>query len=93
MKVRYKEFLRMLRMWRHLRLLKRGGRAHAPTGVDGTSPGELAVMCPACPHPTINLPTNWTSAPKESEYVFAPPLTLRFLMVFPKISLLSGLRN
>ena len=59
----------MLRMWRHLRLLKQGGRAHVLTGVDGTSPGELAVLCPACPYPNINLPTNWTSVTKESEYV------------------------
>lgn len=69
MKNRYREFLRILRMWRHTRLLKRGGRAHAPTGVNGTSPGELAVLCPACPHPNINLPMDWTSVAKESQYV------------------------
>ena len=68
-KTRYVEFLRMIRMWRHLRLLRRGGRAHASTGVNGTSPGELAVVCPACPHPNINLPTNWASIAKESECV------------------------
>ena len=93
-KNRYREFLRMVRMWRHLQLLKRGGRAHAETGVNGTSPGELAILCPACPHPNINLPANWTSAAKGSEYVFRfslfrmpPPLFL----IFPKISLLSVL--
>lgn len=57
----------MLRMWRHIRLMKRGGRGHDPTGVGGTSPGELAVSCPACPHPNINLPKDWASAPKDSE--------------------------
>ena len=60
----------MIREWHHLQLLKQGGRAHAPTGVSGTSPGELAVLCPACPHPNINLPMNWASVDKESEYVF-----------------------
>ena len=65
----------MLREWRHLRLLKRGGRAHAQTGVGGTSPGELAVLCPACPHPNINLPKNWTSVAKEFKYVFRFSLT------------------
>ena len=65
----------MLREWRHLQLLKRGGRAHVQTGVGGTSPGELAVLCPACPHPNINLPKNWTSMAKEFEYVFRFSLT------------------
>lgn len=68
-KDRYQEFLRILRMWRHLRLLKRGGRAHDPTGVQGTGPGELAVLCPACPYPNINLPADWKSVAKDAEYV------------------------
>jgi hypothetical protein len=56
----------MIRMWRHLKLLKRGGRAHSPSGVDGMSPGELALLCPACPSPAYNLPDNWKKNPKES---------------------------
>ena len=56
-------------MWRHLRMLKRGGRAYDKTGVEGTSPGELAVLCLACPIPSVNLPLNWKSAGKETEYV------------------------
>lgn len=56
----------MIRMWRHLKLLKRGGRAHSPHGVDGTAPGELAVLCPACPRPDYNLPDDWRKTPKES---------------------------
>jgi len=75
MKDRYQEFLRMLRMWHHLYLLKRGGRAHDPTSAEGTAPGELAVWCPACPYLDINLPANWTSAPKDLEFV----LCLRYL--------------
>ena len=54
----------MLRVWRHLRLLRRGGRAHDPAGAKGTTPGELAVLCPACPYPDINLPPDWRSAAK-----------------------------
>ena len=50
-------------------MLKRGGRAYDQTGVDGMSPGELAVRCPACPIPSVNLPPNWKSAGKETEYV------------------------
>jgi hypothetical protein len=65
LKDRYKAFLRMLRMWRHLRLLKRGGRSYDPTGINGTPPGGLAVLCPACPIPSINLPPNWQSVGKD----------------------------
>lgn len=69
----------MIRMWRHLRLLKRGGRAHDPTGVNGTAPGELAVLCPACPYPDINLPTDWTLAGKDSGFVYICPLRFMYL--------------
>ena len=66
-KVRYKAFLRTLRVWRHIRMVKHGGRSYDATGIDGTSPGELAVLCPACPIPSVNLPSNWQSAGKDSE--------------------------
>ncbi len=56
---RYKAFMHVVAQWRHLKLLKRAGRGHDPTGVEGTRPGELAVPCPACPRPDVNLPDNW----------------------------------
>lgn len=56
-------------MWRHIKMVKRGGRSYDPTGTEGTSPGELAVRCPACPIPSINLPPNWHSVGKDLEYV------------------------
>lgn len=56
-------------MWWHLKLLKRGGCAHAIDGVKGMSPGELALLCPACPYSFYNIPDNWRKAPKESAYV------------------------
>ena len=40
-------------------MLKRAGRGHDFHGADATSKGELAVECPACPHPDKNLPPNW----------------------------------
>ena len=52
-------------------MLKRGGRSYDVTGIEGTSPGELAVLCPACPIPSINLPPNWHSVGKDLEYVTA----------------------
>lgn len=37
-------------------MLKRGGRANDPSGIDGTKPGGLAVLCPACPNAEWNIP-------------------------------------
>ncbi|KAJ7030889.1 hypothetical protein C8F04DRAFT_1263380 [Mycena alexandri] len=62
---RYPEFLRMVRQWRHLQMLKRSGRGHDPSGVEGTKPGGLAIECPACPRPDVNLPDDWGSASPE----------------------------
>lgn len=56
---RYKQLVRMQLQWRHLKLLKRNGRGHDPSGVEGTNEGELAILCPSCPHPGINLPNGW----------------------------------
>lgn len=64
-KLRYRALYRMILQWRHLKMLKWAGRAHDPTGVDGTSPGELAVLCPSCPRPGINLPDEWEKAPQS----------------------------
>lgn len=86
----------MIRMWRHLKLLKRGGRGYAINGVDGTSPGELALLCPACPYPFINLPGNWRKAPKESACVrnwysacFSNLLISGSCIINPSVSMLA----
>jgi hypothetical protein len=57
--------MHMVREYRHLQMCKRVGRANNPTGIDGTTPGELAIPCCACPHPGINLPVGWENAPLE----------------------------
>lgn len=49
----------MVLEFRNLRMLKRAGRGHDPSGVSGTSPGECAILCPVCPHPDKNLPEGW----------------------------------
>lgn len=53
--------MRMVREWRHLKLLKRAGQAHKPEGPgpESAEQGDCAVACPACPHPGRNLPDNW----------------------------------
>lgn len=59
----------MALQWRHLKLLKRGGRGNDPEGARGTKDGELAVLCPSCPHPGINLPEGWEDAPAATQYL------------------------
>lgn len=46
-------------------MLKRAGRGHSPAGAEGTSVGECAVLCPACPQPGKNLEDGWQNAPPE----------------------------
>ncbi|KAJ7683630.1 hypothetical protein B0H14DRAFT_2422380 [Mycena olivaceomarginata] len=62
---RYHAFLRMVREYSHLLMLKRAGRGHAISGVMGTQQGELAMRCPCCPIPGVNLPDGWETAPPE----------------------------
>jgi len=70
-----------MRLWRHLLMLKRAGRGHDPAGIDATSQGELAVECPACPHPGRNLPEDWKLAPPEVMQVSSATATTFSLTV------------
>ncbi|KZP08329.1 hypothetical protein FIBSPDRAFT_914302 [Athelia psychrophila] len=67
---RYDEFLRMICQWRNLKMLKRAGCGHDPSGVAGTKEGECAVLCPACPQPGKNLPPDWREAPENTRFIF-----------------------
>lgn len=66
---RYRAFIRMCREYRHLLMLKRAGRAHALDGVEGTKAGDLAVLCPCCPQPGVNIPEGWANAPPGDQCV------------------------
>jgi len=74
-KFRYRALFHMSMQWRHLKLLKWGGRGHDPAGVAATGAGELAVLCPSCPWPGVNLPDNWEQEPAETKYadLFSSP--------------------
>jgi hypothetical protein len=56
---RYDELSRVIRRYKHLLLLKRSGRGNVANGITTTSDGQLAIECPACPHPGRNMPENW----------------------------------
>ncbi|KAI0054817.1 hypothetical protein BV25DRAFT_1816493, partial [Artomyces pyxidatus] len=64
-KYRYKEFIQSVHCSRHLRAAKRAGRAHDPSGIEGTQQGELVVECPLCPHPGRNMPEGWEDTPED----------------------------
>lgn len=55
----YREFRRMSRIWRWMKRLKWAGFCNNNTPAIDVSPGQLAVFCPACPQPGINIPDNW----------------------------------
>lgn len=46
-------------------MLKRAGRGHDVEGIEGTKAGELAIDCPACPLPGINMPADWEARYSE----------------------------
>ncbi|KAJ7486368.1 hypothetical protein B0H11DRAFT_1721689 [Mycena galericulata] len=75
---RYHEWIRMCREYRHLMLLKRGGRAssYASGGPAATTLGELAIQCPACPRPGVNLPEGWEDASPEDRFLYTLFLAL-----------------
>ncbi|KAJ7429914.1 hypothetical protein B0H11DRAFT_2166673 [Mycena galericulata] len=71
---RRRPFMRMVRQWRNIKMFKRAGRGHAASGIEGTADGELALLCPACPQPGINLPEGWRDEPEETAFKYAAQL-------------------
>ncbi|KAJ7791307.1 hypothetical protein B0H14DRAFT_3500651 [Mycena olivaceomarginata] len=67
---RYQVFTRICRAYRHVMMLKRMGRGHDPGGAKATKSGALAVLCPACPRPGINLPEDWEEVSKEDRFIY-----------------------
>ncbi|KAJ7111421.1 hypothetical protein C8R44DRAFT_833320 [Mycena epipterygia] len=83
---RYHAFLRMCREYQHLLMLERAGRGHEPSGVTGTKAGELAVQCPCCPHPGVNLVDGWENASPEDAFMFILFLALDTELKDPPLS-------
>jgi hypothetical protein len=55
-------------LWCHLKMLKQAGCGHDPGGAAATKEEELAIECPTCSHPGLNLPIGWEDAPLEIRY-------------------------
>jgi hypothetical protein len=60
---RYRELMRVSRQWRNLQARKRAGLGH-DMGL-ARKPGDLAIFCPTCPQPGINLRDNWDRDPEQ----------------------------
>ncbi|KAI6102310.1 hypothetical protein EV401DRAFT_1893973 [Pisolithus croceorrhizus] len=54
---RYRELMRISQLWRDLKHRKWFGLGHDMEQYPGD--GELALFCPACPQPGVNLPADW----------------------------------
>lgn len=61
----YGELRRMSRLWRWMKKLKWSGYGHNRQDPLKPDPGSLAVFCPACPQPGINLAPNWRHDPQR----------------------------
>lgn len=72
----------MLRQWRHLKLMKRSGRGYIKDGITTTSTGECAVLCPACPHPGINIPAGYDTNPTPYVHLVISPNSALFHRAF-----------
>lgn len=69
-------------MWRDLTNRKRAGFGHDTERNPG--PGDLAIFCPACPQPGLNLPDEWASEYDRLALGFCPVrffLTLRIQVI------------
>ncbi|KAL1738429.1 hypothetical protein HDZ31DRAFT_78371, partial [Schizophyllum fasciatum] len=70
-KSRYRCFLRTARQWRLIKAVMRSGRACDSTRRPSDfCAGELAVQCPACPRPGVNLPERWRDAPARDSFLY-----------------------
>ncbi|KAF8256537.1 hypothetical protein EI94DRAFT_1711089 [Lactarius quietus] len=71
----YRQLLRASRQWRDLRNRMQSGLGHQDDdGIDGS----MAIFCPACPQPGINLPDDWKI--RYNEYGFMIFMTMNQLV-------------
>ncbi|KAK7686644.1 hypothetical protein QCA50_010244 [Cerrena zonata] len=64
---RYRELMMISRQWRNLKSRQRAGYAYRQA--NSIPPGGLALFCPACPQPGINLPDDWMNDPDRTKYM------------------------
>ncbi|KAJ7862664.1 hypothetical protein B0H14DRAFT_3444602 [Mycena olivaceomarginata] len=93
-KRRYQLALRIVRQWRNLHALKRGGMGNDPDRRTAqTREGELAVECIACPKAGVNLPAGWEKAPVEMRYLYTIFLAIDACFRLKRKKISSWLRD
>ncbi|KAG7087076.1 hypothetical protein E1B28_013058 [Marasmius oreades] len=65
------QFMLVLRQFRNIKMAKRAGRGHDPSGMSGTMYGSATIPCRACPDPHRNLPADWEKAPADDRFLYA----------------------
>jgi hypothetical protein len=55
----YIQLLRASHQWRDLKNRMEKGLRHQPE--EASPDGSMAVFCPACPQPGVNLPEDWNT--------------------------------
>ncbi|KAJ7808914.1 hypothetical protein B0H13DRAFT_2385568 [Mycena leptocephala] len=68
-------FRHIVRQYRTTLMMKRTGRGHDLSGVNGTKQGELALQCRACPQDAMNVPPgwdkiDWAAMPEDLRYKY-----------------------
>ncbi|PBK64790.1 hypothetical protein ARMSODRAFT_1022781 [Armillaria solidipes] len=71
----YTAYLRMIREYRHIQMMKRFGRGHFDEGIKSTGQGELVLPCLGCPQPGINMEIEWVDEKEEDGYLNHPVLS------------------
>ncbi|KAK7694425.1 hypothetical protein QCA50_001611 [Cerrena zonata] len=64
---RYRELMMISRQWRNLKSRQRAGYAYRRA--DAIPAGGLALFCPTCPQPGVNLPEDWIDDPDRTKYM------------------------
>jgi len=57
--------MRIVHMFHHLKMMKCTGWGNIAGGLLSMAPSDLALSCPACPIPHVNLPENWEEVDVE----------------------------
>ncbi|KAI0069321.1 hypothetical protein K474DRAFT_1577288, partial [Panus rudis PR-1116 ss-1] len=63
---RTRELRRVNRQWQNIRNMQRAGLAHDKDRTIGQ--GGLALFCPTCPQPGVNLPSGYQDDPESWKY-------------------------
>jgi hypothetical protein len=61
----YESLLHMVCEWCFIIQMKHCSQGHHPGGIKKIEAGTCTVLCPACPHPSKNLPVGWENVPLE----------------------------